>query len=168
MLRLNRHQAWEIALRIAVETGMGIGNATVCPIAEGHLDGATSMDRTMGKDHLHRFHSPDSASKATQLGIGPKGQGKIGPLTESLATQRTDVFVVRTTYGEYPMTKPMLSAIRWIDLDASLGSLCSCCRHSEFIHTESGPCLFSECKCPRFFPMVESAPLGESAGEPAA
>jgi hypothetical protein len=114
------------------------------------------------------FHSPDSTSEATYLGIGPKGQGKIGPLTESLATQRTDVFVVPTTYGEYPMTKPMLSAIRWIDLDASLGSLCSRCRHSEFVHTESGPCLFSECKCPRLFPMVESAPLGESAGESAA
>jgi hypothetical protein len=62
------------------------------------------------------------------------------------------------------MTNSNLSAIRWIDLDASLASLCSC-RHSEFIHTESGPCLFSECKCPHFFPMVESAPLGESAGE---
>ena len=65
------------------------------------------------------------------------------------------------------MTNPNLSAIRWIDLDASLASLCSWCRHSEFIHTESGPCLFSECTCPRFFPVVESAPLGESAGESA-
>jgi hypothetical protein len=167
VLRLNRHQAWEIALRIAVETGMGIGNATVCRIAEEHLDGAISMDRTMGEDH-HGFHSPDSASEATYLGIGPKDQGKIGPLTESVATPRTDVFVVRTTYGEYPMTKPMLSAIRWIDVDASLGSPCSWCRHSEFVHTESGPCLFSECKCPRFFPMVESAPPGEPAGESAA
>jgi hypothetical protein len=61
---------------------MGIGNATVCPIAEEHLDGATSMDRTMAEDQLHGFHSPDSPSKATCLGIGPKGQGKIGPLTE--------------------------------------------------------------------------------------
>jgi hypothetical protein len=88
VLRLNRHQAWEIARRIAVETGMGIGNATVCPIAEGHLDGATSMNRTMGEDHLQGFHYPDSASKATYLGIGPKGQGRIGPLTESVATPK--------------------------------------------------------------------------------
>lgn len=65
------------------------------------------------------------------------------------------------------MTNPNLSAIRWIDLDASLASLCSWCRHSEFIHSESGPCLFSECTCPRFFPVVESAPHGESAGESA-
>jgi hypothetical protein len=59
------------------------------------------------------------------------------------------------------MTKPMLSAIRWIDLDASLDSLCSCCRHSEFIHTETGPCLFNECKCPCFFPRVQPMPQGE-------
>jgi hypothetical protein len=65
------------------------------------------------------------------------------------------------------MTNPNLSAIRRTDLDASLASLCSWCRHSEFIHAESGPCLFSECKCPRFFPMVESAPHGESASESA-
>ena len=55
------------------------------------------------------------------------------------------------------MTKPTLSAISWIDLDASLAIPCSSCRHSEFVHTDSGPCLFSECKCPRFFPMVGAA-----------
>ena len=99
MLRLNRHQAWEIALRIAVETWMRIGNATVCPIAEEHLDGATSMDRTMAEDHLDASQSPDSASKATYLGIGPKGRGKIGRLAETLAPQRADVSVVRTAYG---------------------------------------------------------------------
>jgi hypothetical protein len=32
---------------------MGIGDATVCLLAEEHLDGATSMDRTTGEDHLH-------------------------------------------------------------------------------------------------------------------
>jgi hypothetical protein len=62
------------------------------------------------------------------------------------------------------MTKPTLSAIRWIDLDASLAIPCSGCRHSEFVHTDGGPCLFSECKCPRFFPMVRAA---EPADEPA-
>jgi hypothetical protein len=30
------------------------------------------------------------------------------------------------------MTKPTLSAIRWIDLDASLANPCSWSRHSEF------------------------------------
>lgn len=59
------------------------------------------------------------------------------------------------------MTKPMLSAIRWIDLDASLVNPCSCCRHSEFVHTEVGPCLFNACKCPRFFLRVESTPQGD-------
>jgi hypothetical protein len=63
------------------------------------------------------------------------------------------------------MSKPTLSAIRWIDLDASLANPCSWCRHSEFVHTDSGPCLFSECKCLRFFPMMEPA---EPADEPAA
>jgi len=67
VLHLNRHRAWEIALRITPEAGIGIGNATVCPIAEEHLLGATSMDRTTGEDHLHRFHSPDSASEVTYL-----------------------------------------------------------------------------------------------------
>jgi hypothetical protein len=63
------------------------------------------------------------------------------------------------------MTKPTLSAIRWTDLDASLVNPCSWCRHSEFVHTDRGPCLFSECKCPRFFLMLETA---EPADEPAA
>jgi hypothetical protein len=52
-----------------------------------------------------------------------------------------------------------LSAVRWIDLDASLASACSWCRHGEFIHTGNGPCLFSECKCPRFFPVAEPEAL---------
>jgi hypothetical protein len=53
------------------------------------------------------------------------------------------------------MTDFNLSASRWLDLDASLASHCSYCRHSEFIYTESGPSLFSECRCPRLFPTVE-------------
>jgi hypothetical protein len=53
------------------------------------------------------------------------------------------------------MTRASLSAVRWIDLDASLSSLCFGCRHSEFVHTDSGLCLFSECRCPRFFPVDE-------------
>ena len=36
--------------------------------------------------------------------------------------------------------------------NAGFNSFCSRCHHSEFIHSDStgGPCLFSECKCPRF------------------
>jgi len=99
-------------------------------------------------------------------GIGPNDQGKIGPSTETAATPKSQS-MWHTRPTRVPMTNPNLSAIRWIDLDASLASPCSWCRHSEFIHTESGPCLFSECTCLRFFPMVESAPHGESAGESA-
>ena len=53
------------------------------------------------------------------------------------------------------MTKASLSAVRWIDLGACLATPCSGCRHSEFIHTDIGPCLFSACKCPRFFPVAD-------------
>ena len=52
-----------------------------------------------------------------------------------------------------------LSTVRYVDVDASLVTFCSWCRHSEFVHSEreSGLCLFSECQCPCFFPMVERA-----------
>ncbi len=42
-------------------------------------------------------------------------------------------------------------------LQEKLNALCSWCRHTEFIHSDqdAGPCLFSECKCPRFFPLPE-------------
>ena len=50
-----------------------------------------------------------------------------------------------------------LSAVRYVDLHASLVTFCSWCRHSEFVHSdrEAEGCLFSECKCPRFFPLPE-------------
>jgi hypothetical protein len=53
------------------------------------------------------------------------------------------------------MTKANLSAVRWIDLDASLTNPCSWCRHSEFVHAYAEPCLFSECECPFFVPSAE-------------
>ena len=63
-------------------------------------------------------------------------------------------------YGGCAMTsKSHLSLVRWIDLDASLATPCSWCRHSEFIHGESGPCLYSECKCPRFLPMAHGTQI---------
>jgi hypothetical protein len=61
------------------------------------------------------------------------------------------------------MTKPDLFAIRWIDLDASLARHCSRCCHSEFIHAESGACLFNACTCQRLFSEVEPAAPGEPA-----
>ena len=64
------------------------------------------------------------------------------------------------------MTNPNLSAVRWIDLDASLVSACSWCQHSEFIHTDAGPCLFCACKCPRFFPTVDRTDYVEPAARP--
>ena len=37
-------------------------------------------------------------------------------------------------------------------------TLCSQCHHSKVIHSNAtdGPCLFSECKCPRFAPKHQS------------
>ena len=52
------------------------------------------------------------------------------------------------------MTNPTPSAIRWIDLDASLAIPCSWCRHSEFVHTDAGPVCPVSASAPRFFPMV--------------
>jgi hypothetical protein len=41
--------------------------------------------------------------------------------------------------------------------NTKLITLCSRCHHSEFIHSDptGGPCLFSECKCPRFAPKLQ-------------
>ena len=42
----DRHQLLEVALRIALEGGIGKGDPALCLLAEDHLDGAVSMDRT--------------------------------------------------------------------------------------------------------------------------
>ena len=65
-----------------------------------------------------------------------------------------DAPVPPTPYGRCVMPSPDLSAIRYIDVEASLVTFCSWCRHSEFVHSNrgSGVCLFSECRCPHFFP----------------
>ena len=60
------------------------------------------------------------------------------------------------------MTNPNLSAVRWIDPDASAASTCSWCQHIEFLHAHSGPCLFSRCTCTFFTPAAE--PEGQSIG----
>src|SRR4029450_2054064 len=49
----DRHQLLEVALRIALEGGIGKGDPALCLLAEDHLDGAVSMDRTRGEDDLH-------------------------------------------------------------------------------------------------------------------
>lgn len=68
-----------------------------------------------------------------------------------------DVSVLPIPYGRWAMPSADLSAVRYVDVDASLVTFCSRCRHSEFVHgeRESGLCLFNECRCPWFFPMVE-------------
>jgi hypothetical protein len=61
------------------------------------------------------------------------------------------------------VTKASQSAVRWIDPDASPASACSWCRHIEYVHANSGPCLFCGCTCPFFSPMDE--PDVEASGE---
>ena len=53
------------------------------------------------------------------------------------------------------MTNPNLSAVRWIDPDASPASTCSWCQHIEFLHAHSGPCLFSRVHVSIFHPAAE-------------
>lgn len=52
---------------------------------------------------------------------------------------------------------PIQERSAFTELSAKLTALCAWCRHSEFIHcdNEAGPCLFSECECPRYFLMPE-------------
>ena len=42
--------------------------------------------------------------------------------------------------------------VRRIDPDASSVNPCAWCRHFEFLHSNSGLCLFSECTCPFYDP----------------
>ena len=60
-------------------------------------------------------------------------------------TPSVDAAVARTTYGQCLMEEVSLSAIHSFGLDEGLSNPCSWCRHSEFVHAETGPCLFSEC-----------------------
>ena len=86
--------------------------------------------------------------------MDPNDQEEIGLSAQKEAPQRADVSIACTAYGE-DMTNSDLSLVRWIDLDASLTRPCSWCRHSEFIHSDIGPCLFSECSCQHFLPMTK-------------
>jgi DNA-binding NarL/FixJ family response regulator len=96
VLQLNRHQAWEIALRIRLEVGIGPRNATGCLLAEEHLDCATSMDLTPGKDHLHGFHSPPRLGIQRDLPCGyrSEGHGRISSSTKKDDAPREPVFLV--------------------------------------------------------------------------
>ena len=51
------------------------------------------------------------------------------------------------------MTKVGQSAVRWID--ASPVNPCDWCQHIEYLHADSGRCLFSECTCPFFTPAPD-------------
>ena len=56
--------------------------------------------------------------------------------------------------------EPFTSNIRLV-------TLCSRCHHSEFLHCDpaGGPCLFSECMCPRFAPQPQPKGAREADGE---
>ena len=51
--------------------------------------------------------------------------------------------------------------------NARLVTLCFRCHHSEFLHSDStdGPCLFSECNCPRFAPKPQPKDSHAAEGE---
>jgi hypothetical protein len=53
------------------------------------------------------------------------------------------------------VTQASQFAVRWIDPDARSVSPCAWCQHVEFIHANSGVCLFSQCTCPFFVPAAE-------------
>jgi hypothetical protein len=69
--------------------------------------------------------------------LGKKGDARLAP-------SQVGVFRRECAMG---IVKPFTSNTRLI-------TLCSRCHHSEFIHSDStgGPCLFSECNCPRYAP----------------
>ena len=50
------------------------------------------------------------------------------------------------------MTKASQSAVHWIDADARPVNPCAWCQHFEYLHANSGRCLFSECACSFFDP----------------
>ena len=50
------------------------------------------------------------------------------------------------------MTKASQCAARCIEPDTRSVNPCAWCRHVEFLHANSGLCLFSECTCPFFDP----------------
>jgi hypothetical protein len=51
--------------------------------------------------------------------------------------------------------------------NGTFNTLCSRCRHSEFVHSDptGGTCLFSECVCPRFAPKPQPKDSQEANGE---
>ena len=60
-----------------------------------------------------------------------------------------------------------MRVLKPIFYNTGLITLCSRCHHSEFIHSDptDGPCLFSECKCPRFAPKPQSKDSRDADGE---
>ena len=82
--------------------------------------------------------------------LGKKGDARLG-------TPQVGVFRRECAMG---ILKP-------ITFNTRLIALCSRCHHSEFIHSDptGGPCLFSECKCPRFAPKPQTEDSRDAEGE---
>jgi hypothetical protein len=60
-----------------------------------------------------------------------------------------------------------MRVLKRVFCNAALITLCSRCHHSKFIHGDptAGPCLFSECKCPRFVPKPQLKDSEEADSE---
>jgi hypothetical protein len=60
-----------------------------------------------------------------------------------------------------------MRVLKPIFYNTTLITLCSRCHHSEFLHSDpmGGPCLFSECTCPRFAPKPQPKDSHEADGE---
>ena len=60
-----------------------------------------------------------------------------------------------------------MRVLKPIFYNTGLITLCSWCHHSEFIHSDptAGPCLFSECECPRFVPKPQPKDSQEADSE---
>lgn len=67
--------------------------------------------------------------------LGKKGDARLAPSQVGVFRRECAMRIL----------KPFTSNTRLI-------TLCSRCHHSEFLHSDptGGPCLFSECTCPRF------------------
>jgi hypothetical protein len=74
------------------------------------------------------------------MSLGKKGDARLAPSQVGVFRRECAMRIL----------KPFTS-------NTTLITLCSRCHHSEFLHSEptGGPCLFSECKCPRFAPKPQ-------------
>lgn len=78
----------------------------------------------------------------------------VGPSGEAEPSRSADVILGRIPYSPFVMF-PSASERAFSRPAAELSALCSACLHSEFVHSDDGPCLFASCECPRVFPVPE-------------